>query len=189
MDTCNPPVLHVTPLFHSQVGGSSTLTCYKDIRYTFHPSGPCDLASVRLNQVQWKYAGTAYRLPWQPVMRCVQPQIQDDIMRLTEHSLQVARLHSNCCTACQSDGNHSTSQITSCRLYHQPKPLMYSSILAKFPHVRLYNQPKSLIPGSPGAKIPHCCLYKEALPPSCNFSPADFLQTFPHITGKSLLTP
>jgi hypothetical protein len=116
-------------------------------------------------------------------------EIQDDIMRLTEHSLQVARLHSNRCTACQSGGNHSTSQITSCRLYHQPKPLMYSSILAKFPHVRLYNQPKSLIPGSPGAKIPHCCLYKEAFPPSCNCSPADFLHSFPHITGKSLLTP
>jgi hypothetical protein len=45
--------------------------------------------------------------------------------------------------------------------YHQQKPLMYSSILAKFPHVRLYSQPKYLIPASPGAKIPHFCLYKE----------------------------
>jgi hypothetical protein len=49
-DTFNPSVLHAKPLSHSQVGGSSTLTCYKDSRYTCHPSGPCDLGSVRLNQ-------------------------------------------------------------------------------------------------------------------------------------------
>jgi hypothetical protein len=65
---------------------------------------------------------------------------------------------------------------------------MYSSILAKLPHLRLHNQSRYLIPGSPRAKIPHCCLYKEALPPSHNCSPADFWHSFTHITGKSLVT-
>jgi hypothetical protein len=69
---CNPSVLHVKPLSHSQVGGESTLHVTRISGTHVTPPGHVILVSACLNQVQWKYglASQSGHRPKTQVAKC-----------------------------------------------------------------------------------------------------------------------
>lgn len=69
---CNPSVLHVTPLSHSQVGGQSPLHVTRISGTHVTPPGHVILVSAHLNQVQWKYglASQSENRPQTHVAKC-----------------------------------------------------------------------------------------------------------------------